>query len=157
VHVDAIGEAPGTSFRTRRIWLCSRLIVPWRWTASSSTVESSADGCVLAMTLDSLTDFPHAPSNIRSGRSDALMLVGATNTSTVGGSPRHRAQPAAAFHTMDSPSASASLSIRQPSNAWSTITVGDKRRPAPDGRPRPDGNSPEHRVGEHLSVICQKA
>jgi hypothetical protein len=112
--------------------------VSWRWTASSSTVESRARRVLLESTPEVLITSRTA-SKMRCGRFDARSLL-RHNTSTVGwkaSSPIPR--PQATFQEMLVSSwRQASLSD-SPSRACSTMTVAITSA-STEGLPRSDGN-----------------
>ena len=100
------------SLRTRRICAVSIVIVSWRATASSSTVESNARRCLPANTSDSVIT-ERTASKIRCGRSERRSLP-RHNTSTVEWNASSvNAKPVAAFQPMFVSSCPDRFSIRQ--------------------------------------------
>ena len=142
----------GTRRRTRAIWVTSMVMVSWRATASSSTVESSARRVLPAITPD-LVMTARTASKIRSGASEARSLLRHRTSTVEWNDSSVRARPAAAFQAMSVSSRRTAWRTERPSRAWRTMTVA-MTSAGTEGRPRAVGNRSSNSSSGNTAARC---
>lgn len=135
-----------------RIAETSRLIVSWRCTASSRTVESSALRCLPAITPVRAITLRTA-SKMRFGSFDLRSLL-RHSTSTVGWKAVSVSErPQAAFQLMSISNRRIASRSESSSRLCSTITAAITSA-GTDGRPRPEGNRSANISSGNSSLRC---